>query len=63
MPGGKPAGVRCAQLTPDNLCMVFGKAERPQVCVSYQATEEYCHADRGTAIAALAALETATGGS
>ena len=25
MPNGKPAGVRCVQLTPDNRCLLFGQ--------------------------------------
>ncbi|HEX2642113.1 MAG TPA: YkgJ family cysteine cluster protein, partial [Thermoanaerobaculia bacterium] len=29
MPDGKPAGVRCVQLTADNLCLIFGLPERP----------------------------------
>lgn len=29
MPGGKPAGVRCVQLTDDNRCMLFGTTRAP----------------------------------
>jgi len=25
MPGGKPAGMRCAQLGPDERCLIFGR--------------------------------------
>jgi hypothetical protein len=42
MPEGKPAGVRCVQLTDDNACKLFGKPERPAVCVSLQASLEMC---------------------
>lgn len=42
MPNGKPAGVRCVQLTADNRCAVFGLPERPLVCVRLQAEEEMC---------------------
>ena len=31
MPQGKPAGVRCVQLTDDNRCAIFGQPERPKV--------------------------------
>ena len=34
MPNGKPAGVRCVQLTSDNKCKLFDKPERPLVCSS-----------------------------
>ena len=60
MPGGKPAGVRCVQLTNDNLCMLFGTGGRPPVCGSYQATEEFCGATNEEAMVRLAALEAAT---
>lgn len=42
MPGGKPAGVRCVQLTEDNRCKLFGKPERPKVCLSLRASNEQC---------------------
>lgn len=61
MPKGKPAGVRCAQLTPDNLCAIFDKPERPAVCVSYQATAEYCGSSGEQAITLLTELEVLTG--
>lgn len=59
---GKPAGVRCVQLTHGNLCKLHGNPERPAVCVSYQATEEFCGADRGEALQLLHELELITGG-
>ena len=42
MPGGKPAGVRCVQLTGDNLCRLFGDPSRPAVCARFQASPETC---------------------
>ena len=42
MPYGKPAGVRCTQLTEDNRCMLFGKPERPDVCKGLQPSDEMC---------------------
>lgn len=42
MPGGKPAGVRCAHLTEDNKCALFGKPERPAVCRTFQPDPEWC---------------------
>ncbi len=42
MPGGKPAGVRCVQLTADNRCAIFGKPERPEICVRFRPLPEMC---------------------
>lgn len=42
MPEGKPAGVRCVQLSSDNRCLLFGSPERPAVCVDLKASEEMC---------------------
>src|SRR6476661_7265229 len=60
MPGGKPAGVRCVQLTPDNRCLLFGKPERPAVCVSLRPSQEMCGSSAGEALARLEWLEKAT---
>jgi Fe-S-cluster containining protein len=57
---GKPAGVRCVQLTADNLCLLFGKPERPAVCVSLRPSEEMCGASDQEAMERLAKLETLT---
>jgi hypothetical protein len=42
MPLGKPAGQRCVQLSLDNLCALFGLAERPAVCSAFNADPEVC---------------------
>lgn len=60
MPAGKPAGVRCAQLTSDNRCAIFGDPRRPAVCASLRPEPEMCGSNRTQALAWLAALETAT---
>ncbi|MGL4624252.1 MAG: YkgJ family cysteine cluster protein [Culicoidibacterales bacterium] len=60
MPHGKPAGTRCIQLTADNLCLLFGKAERPQVCHDLFPDEEMCGKNQAEAMAYLAELEAAT---
>lgn len=62
MPQGKPAGVRCVQLTGDNRCAIFGRPERPAVCASLRAEPAMCGADRAHALAWLARLEVATVG-
>ena len=60
MPGGKPAGVRCVQLSGDNRCLLFGKPERPEVCVRLRPSEEMCGETAAEAMAYLAFLERAT---
>lgn len=60
MPEGKPAGMRCIHLNGDNLCSLYGKPERPKVCVSFQAIEEHCGLSRGEALELLAEIEVKT---
>ena len=60
MPNGKPAGVRCVQLTEDNRCKLFGKPERPAVCASLRASAEMCGRTTEEALAYLAWLEKET---
>ena len=42
MEGGKPAGVRCVQLSEDNRCRIFGSERRPGVCSSLRPNIEMC---------------------
>jgi Fe-S-cluster containining protein len=60
MPNGKPAGVRCVQLTSDNRCAIFGRADRPAVCTRLRPSPPMCGASRDEAMAALTAMERAT---
>nr|QBM06471.1 hypothetical protein [uncultured bacterium] len=60
MPQGKPAGVRCVQLTADNRCAIFGQPDRPVVCASLRPEPAMCGSDRRHALAWLAQLEAAT---
>jgi len=60
MPEGKPAGVRCVQLTDDNRCRVFGLPERPEVCVRLRPAQEMCGETAEHALAYLEELERAT---
>lgn len=60
MPSGKPAGVRCIQLTADNLCQLFGKPERPQVCGDLFPEQAMCGRNQAEALAYLTELEVAT---
>jgi hypothetical protein len=60
MPQGKPAGVRCVQLTDDNRCLLFGTPERPEVCSRLRASEEMCGTTREEALVYLRFLERVT---
>ncbi len=60
MPHGKPAGVRCVQLTADLRCAIFGRPERPAVCGSLQPTPTMCGSNREEALRWLGHLEHET---
>lgn len=60
MPYGKPAGMRCVQLMPDNRCAIFGRPERPPVCGRLQPSASMCGSGAAEALARLTALEVAT---
>ena len=60
MPNGKPAGVRCAQLTDNNFCTLFGKPERPAVCVSFPPSPDVCGRSREEAFSLIEELEKYT---
>ena len=60
MPDGKPAGVRCIQLTRDNRCRIFGSPDRPSVCSSLRPHEEMCGHSNDEALLHLTVLELAT---
>lgn len=60
MPEGKPAFVRCVQLSEDNRCLVFGRPERPAVCVGFQPSRENCGGTDAEAFVLLGQLEAAT---
>jgi uncharacterized protein len=60
MPLGKPAGVRCVQLTADDRCALFGDPRRPPVCASLRPSTEMCGGHRAHALHWLARLEADT---
>jgi Fe-S-cluster containining protein len=60
MPKGKPAGVRCIQLTKDNLCRLFGSPLRPCVCESLKPSREMCGITQEDALEYLHQLEQET---
>ncbi len=60
MPLGKPAGVRCMQLTANDRCALFDDPRRPAVCASLRPSTEMCGASREQAMRWLSRLEAAT---
>ncbi|WP_183422097.1 YkgJ family cysteine cluster protein [Luteibacter sp. Sphag1AF] len=60
MPHGKPAGVRCVQLTDDNRCAIFDQPTRPKVCGGLRPEPAMCGNDRVHALTWLADLERET---
>ncbi len=59
-PVGKPAGVRCVQLTDNNLCRLFEKPERPAACTNLNPSQEMCGNTDAEAFAYLTMLEETT---
>lgn len=60
MPQGKPANVRCIQLSEDNSCRLFGSKERPAVCGSLRPSQEMCGSCHEEAMRYLMMLEDKT---
>lgn len=60
MPNGKPAGVRCMQLTDDNRCKLYGMPERPAVCTRLKPSPEMCGGTTQDAMRYLTLLEQLT---
>jgi Fe-S-cluster containining protein len=60
MPNGKPAKVRCVQLTDDLRCAIFGQPERPACCAGLQPHTDFCGDNREQALRWLGVLEEKT---
>lgn len=60
MPEGKPAGVRCVQLTADFRCAIFGSPLRPACCAGLSPSASMCGTSRDQALAWLGQLEAAS---
>jgi hypothetical protein len=61
-PAPKPAGAACLQLDAALRCRLFGRPERPAVCVSLRPSPEMCGDSPAEALRWLADLERLTGG-
>ncbi|MBI5623574.1 MAG: YkgJ family cysteine cluster protein [Elusimicrobia bacterium] len=60
MPGGKPAGTACVNLTEAGLCSVWGTDLYPPVCRDFPAESGVCGGGRQEALVLLASLEDLT---
>jgi uncharacterized protein len=60
MPSGKPAGVRCVNLSVENHCLVHGLPEYPRVCAAFTPSSEMCGDSYEEASAWLGRLEALT---
>lgn len=60
MPDGKPAGVACIQLDEHLRCRLFGRPERPAVCVSLRPDADMCGDSREQALRWLGHVEQVT---
>ena len=56
MQGGKPAGVRCVNLTDDYKCSIYN--HRPKVCADFNAEAEFCGTTQEEAMTILGSLST-----
>jgi Fe-S-cluster containining protein len=56
MPNGKPAGVPCIHLDNQYRCRLFGKQERPKVCLGFQPEYLVCGDSREEALQILTSL-------
>jgi len=60
MPTGKPAGARCVNLSDENLCMLYGRPERPAFCAGWKPSPEVCAESFAQAMKNLTTLEAET---
>lgn len=60
MPNGKPAGVRCVNLTEENLCAIHDKENYPEVCRNIKPSLEMCGNNNEHAFSYLQKLEQLT---
>jgi Fe-S-cluster containining protein len=61
LPDGKRPGVRCLQLTDENVCRIHGSGLYPAVCSNFKPDREMCGQTFSHALAYLTRLEALTG--
>lgn len=60
MPDGKPAGVRCVNLSDNNVCMIYDSPDYPEACKNLTPSEEMCGNSSDDAFEYLKNLERLT---
>ncbi len=60
MPNGKPANVRCVNLSDDLLCKIFNQANRPKVCENFKFDKLICGENQEEAMRIMNKLESIT---
>ena len=60
MPEGKPAGMRCINLTSSDQCAIHSNPTYPDFCMGLKPSIEMCGDSRNDAMAYLDALEIQT---
>ena len=60
MPFGKPAGVRCVNLSGENRCRIYGRQDYPAVCANFKASSGTCGNDNEFAMENQEKLERLT---
>jgi hypothetical protein len=60
MPEGKPAGVRCVHLSPENICTIHDQDNYPAVCRNLTPDLEICGTNFREAMELLRDLEELT---
>jgi hypothetical protein len=60
MPGGKPSGVRCINLTDTYECALFTDPRRPRVCGDIRPGPDMCGGSREEAMRRIHELEKLT---
>ena len=60
MQKGKPAGVRCVNLSDSNTCTIYNRKDYPEVCRDLKPAEEMCGSSFEEAFAYLSRLEKLT---
>jgi uncharacterized protein len=58
MPNGKPANVRCVNLTDDLLCNIFNQANRSKVCENFKFDKLICGETQEEAMKIMNELES-----
>ena len=57
MPDGKPAMTECIHLDDNNLCLLYGKPQRPEVCNKCKADVLFCSNNYMEAVSIFCMLE------